>query len=123
MEGGTMLVVKSKIKDVVKNCNVAGDLADALSKKLTMMIEDACKRADENGRKTVMAKDVPFFFTCKGKASDMIVVKSKLKDVAKGYNVAGDLADALNNVAVTMVGMAEERAAGNNRKTLMAKDL
>lgn len=52
------LVVKAKIKDVAKGYNVAGDLADALSKKVEQMIKDACSRAEANGRKTVMAKDL-----------------------------------------------------------------
>jgi histone H3/H4 len=52
------LVVKAKIKDVAKGYNVAGDLADALSQKVEQLIKEACKRADANGRKTVMAKDI-----------------------------------------------------------------
>ena len=52
------LVVKAKIKDVAKDFNVSGDLADALSKKVEQMIKDACARAEANGRKTVMAKDL-----------------------------------------------------------------
>ena len=52
------LVVKAKIKDVAKGFNVAGDLADALSKRVDQLIKDACVRAEANGRKTVMAKDL-----------------------------------------------------------------
>ena len=52
------LVVKAKIKDVAKGYNVAGDLADALSAKVEALIKDACARAESNGRKTVMAKDL-----------------------------------------------------------------
>jgi len=37
-----LLVVRSKIKDCTK-CNVAGDFADALSKKVEAMIKDAEK--------------------------------------------------------------------------------
>ncbi|MBN1385629.1 DUF1931 domain-containing protein [Candidatus Woesearchaeota archaeon] len=53
-----MLVVKAKIKDYAKGFNVAGDFADELSKKCTEMIKAACTRAEANGRKTVMAKDL-----------------------------------------------------------------
>ena len=52
------LVVKAKIKDAAKGYNVAGDFADALSKKVEMLVKDATRRADGNGRKTVMAKDL-----------------------------------------------------------------
>ena len=52
------LIVKAKIKDVCKGYNVAGDLADALSAKAEMLLKDACKRAEANNRKTVMAKDL-----------------------------------------------------------------
>lgn len=52
------LVVKAKIKDVAKGYNVSGDLADALSRKVEELIKAACVRAEGNGRKTVMAKDI-----------------------------------------------------------------
>lgn len=52
------LVVKAKIKDVAKGFNVAGDLAEALNVKIEQLIKDACGRAEGNGRRTVMAKDV-----------------------------------------------------------------
>ncbi len=55
--------------------------------------------------------------------SDMIVVKAKIKDVAAGYNVAGDFADALDRRVRSMIKDAVKRAEGNNRKTVMAKDL
>jgi len=55
--------------------------------------------------------------------SDMIIVKAKLKDICKGYNVAGDLAEALDAKAKALLADAMKRAEGNNRKTVMAKDL
>ena len=53
----------------------------------------------------------------------MIVVKSKIKDVAGDFNVAGDFAEALDKKVLQLVKDAVERARGNNRRTLMAKDL
>jgi len=53
-----MLVVKAKIKDAAKGYNVAGDLAEALDVKVKALVTDACARAEGNGRKTVMAKDL-----------------------------------------------------------------
>ena len=55
--------------------------------------------------------------------SDMIVVKAKIKEVASGYNVAGDFAEALDRKVRDLIKAAAKRADGNNRKTVMAKDL
>jgi histone H3/H4 len=52
-----MLIVKAKIKSVVPGFNVAGEVAEALNKKVDQMIKEAAARAEANGRKTVMAKD------------------------------------------------------------------
>lgn len=53
----------------------------------------------------------------------MLVVKAKIKDVAKGYNVSGDFADALDAKVQQLVKDAIARADANSRKTVMAKDL
>lgn len=53
-----LLVVRSKIKDVAKDMNVAGDFADALSVKVEQLIQDAMKRAKENKRSTIQPKDL-----------------------------------------------------------------
>jgi len=118
-----ILVVKAKLKDVCKGFNVAGDLAETLSTKVGAAIEDASKRAESNGRKTVMGKDVPFSFECSAKHGENIIVKAKVKEAAKGCNVAGDLADSLNCFAHQLLKNACERAEANQRKTVMAKDL
>lgn len=117
-----MLVVKAKLKDVCKGFNVAGDLAEALSAKVAAAVDDAVKRADSNGRKTVMGKDVPFSFSA-AKSGENLIVKAKLKEAAKGSNVAGDLAESLNAYAGMLLKGACERAESNQRKTVMAKDL
>lgn len=52
----------------------------------------------------------------------MIVVKSKIKEVAGNVNVSGDFADALNEAAVKEVKAAAKRAKANGRKTVQAKD-
>ena len=52
------LIVRSKIKEHAEGMNVAGDFADALSEFTVKAIKDAAKRAKENGRRTVMAKDL-----------------------------------------------------------------
>lgn len=53
----------------------------------------------------------------------MIVVKAKIKEVAQGYNVSSDFADALNGEVEALVKKAAERAEANGRRTIMAKDL
>ncbi len=53
-----LLVVRSKIKDAAKGMNVAGDFADALSEKVSQLINDACRRAKENKRSTVQPRDL-----------------------------------------------------------------
>lgn len=55
--------------------------------------------------------------------ADLLVVKSKIKDVVDGVNVSGDFAEALDVKVKELVANAVERAKANNRKTLMAKDL
>jgi len=58
----TLVVVKAKIKEHAqiegKTLNVAGDVADALNAKVIALIQEGCKRAKENGRNTLMAKDI-----------------------------------------------------------------
>ena len=54
---------------------------------------------------------------------ESLVVKAKIKDVAKGFNVSGDFADALSAVVERKIKQACERAEANSRKTVMAKDL
>ncbi|MBD3354903.1 DUF1931 domain-containing protein [Candidatus Woesearchaeota archaeon] len=53
-----MLVVKAKIKTAVPGYNVSGDLAEALNAKVEELIKKAAERAEANGRKTIMAKDL-----------------------------------------------------------------
>ena len=52
-----LLVVRSKLKEFT-DCNVAGDLADALSKKVEGIMAKATERAKGNGRKTIKPIDL-----------------------------------------------------------------
>lgn len=58
-KGMEMLLVGSKTKDVLKKagCNVAGDALEGLNACVHWYLEQASKRAKENGRKTVRAHD------------------------------------------------------------------
>ena len=53
-----MIIVKAKIKSVVPGYNVAGDLAEALNKKVLQLLEEASERAKANGRRTLQARDL-----------------------------------------------------------------
>lgn len=54
---------------------------------------------------------------------EMLITKSKVKEVVNGFNVAGDFAESLNEVLVRAVKEASQRAEGNGRKTIQARDL
>jgi len=52
------LIVKSKIKEVVKDLNVAGEVPEALNKKVEQLLKEAAERAKANGRRTLQARDL-----------------------------------------------------------------
>lgn len=52
------LIVKSKIKSAVGELNVAGDVPEALNKKVLKLLEEASERAKANGRRTLQARDL-----------------------------------------------------------------
>jgi len=56
------LVVRSNIKDHAKvnerALNVSTDFYEKLNQKIISMIKEACTRAKENNRNTVMGKDL-----------------------------------------------------------------
>jgi hypothetical protein len=54
-----MLLVASKARSAIKSlgCNTAGDALDGLNGYVYWLIQQATKRASENGRKTVRAHD------------------------------------------------------------------
>ena len=56
-----MLIVKSKVKDYIKELgdfNVAGDFVEALNEVTAKLLKSATERTKANGRKTVSAKDI-----------------------------------------------------------------
>lgn len=54
-----MLLVASKVRQILKDadCNVAGDALEGLNGYVGWLVDQAAKRAKENGRKTVRAHD------------------------------------------------------------------
>nr|MBI4156821.1 DUF1931 domain-containing protein [Candidatus Woesearchaeota archaeon] len=55
--------------------------------------------------------------------SELLVVRSKIKDAAKGMNVAGDFADALSQKVEMLIKDAARRAKDNGRSTIKPRDL
>lgn len=53
----------------------------------------------------------------------MLIVKSQIKDFAGEFNVSSDFAEELNKKVEELIRAACKRAEGNNRKTVMGKDL
>ncbi len=59
----TNLVVRTQVKEILKESglgldNLSGDFMDKLDEKVKQLVLDAAKRAKENGRRTIMGKDV-----------------------------------------------------------------
>lgn len=52
------LIVKSKIKEVVKDMRVSVGLAEALNKKVEAMLKEASERAKANHRTTILPQDL-----------------------------------------------------------------
>jgi len=52
------LIIKSKIKSAVPDMSVAGDVAEALNKKVLKLLDEAANRAKLNGRRTLQARDL-----------------------------------------------------------------
>lgn len=51
------LIVKSNVKDAVEQ-NVSSDFYDELNEQVEELLDDAARRAEENGRSTVQPRDL-----------------------------------------------------------------
>lgn len=51
-------IVKSAVKDELSDMNVSSDFYDALDEDVSELLEDAARRASDNDRKTVQARDL-----------------------------------------------------------------
>lgn len=53
-------MVQSKVREYVKKkkCNCGGDVADALTKEVNRLLDNAVRRASDSGRKTVKGRDI-----------------------------------------------------------------
>ncbi len=52
------IIIKSKIKSAVPELSVAGEVCEALNKKVLEILNEASKRAKANGRRTLQARDL-----------------------------------------------------------------
>lgn len=52
------IVVRTKIKELTENYSVSSEFGDVLDEKVKILIKEAMKRAEANGRKTIMPKDL-----------------------------------------------------------------
>lgn len=52
------IIVKTKIKEMAHDMNVASDVSIALEKKVKALIDEGCERAKANKRNTLMGKDI-----------------------------------------------------------------
>tara|TARA_Y100000310_G_C20640496_1_gene793631 strand:- start:274 stop:450 length:177 start_codon:yes stop_codon:yes gene_type:complete len=58
-----MLTIRTQIKEILKDStygieNLSADFIEQLDEKVKQLILDAAKRAKDNGRKTLMGRDV-----------------------------------------------------------------
>lgn len=52
------LIVKAAVKEALTDKNVSSDFYDALDDEVADLLEDAARRAEANGRKTVQPRDL-----------------------------------------------------------------
>lgn len=52
------IIVKTAVRNAVDNLNVGSDFYDALDDEVQEILVDAARRAQENDRKTVSARDL-----------------------------------------------------------------
>lgn len=52
------LIVKTAVKDKAQGFQISADFVDAFEAKVETLLRDAMHRAEANGRKTLMAKDL-----------------------------------------------------------------
>ena len=54
----TDLIIKSKIREAVKDLNIASDVAEKLNEKVETLLKEAAERAKANGRRTLQGRDI-----------------------------------------------------------------
>ncbi|MDH5404192.1 MAG: DUF1931 domain-containing protein [Candidatus Heimdallarchaeota archaeon] len=73
-----------------------------------------------------MAKKAAAKKPAKKSGGEILVVQSKVRDYLKGvgeFNIGSDLVGAVSSKVESILDQAAERAKGNNRKTIQARDV
>lgn len=52
------LIIKAAVRDAIDDCNVGGEFYDELDSEVQSLLDNAERRAQDNGRKTVQARDL-----------------------------------------------------------------
>ena len=52
------IIIRSKIKEFVHGKSISADFPDALNEKVVELIRNAAERAQKNGRRTLMSRDL-----------------------------------------------------------------
>lgn len=52
------LIVKSRVKEALDGMNVSADFYDELDDRVEELLDEADRRAEQNGRKTVQPRDL-----------------------------------------------------------------
>jgi histone H3/H4 len=52
------IIIKSKIKKVVPDLQIAEEVSEALNEKVLKILEEGAQRAKLNGRRTLLARDL-----------------------------------------------------------------
>jgi len=55
---GNMLINRTKMKEIVGKMQITKEFSEELEKHFEEVIQKACKRARDNNRTTVMARDI-----------------------------------------------------------------
>lgn len=121
-----IVVVGSKVKDVVREAGLRsdGELVQAVSDRVNELLEEAIRRARQNGRLRVLPHDFEDH-ACQSRAREIVVVGSKVKDVVRdaGFRAGSDLVAVVSDQVHEILATAIHRAKSNGRKTVRPHDL
>ncbi|MDX9724661.1 MAG: hypothetical protein RBU37_28185 [Myxococcota bacterium] len=104
-------------------CRVERSLLHRLSEALRELCDDGIVKARADGRKTLMARDLPK--PAPAPASEMLIVVTKVKEYvrsAAGMNTSGDVAELLSAHLRSWTHEAARRALREEREQVQVSD-
>jgi histone H3/H4 len=121
-----VMIVVSRVKDFIKQksggMNTSGEIVGALSDIVKGLCDQAIESAKKDGRKTVLARDVPRPAASGG---DVLVVVSRLKSYisSKGeLRTSDEVLPVLSEEVRRLSSAAIDNAKKDGRKTVMGRD-